>query len=95
VISADTSKLWATGKTLRSRNGDVKSKRQEYECFFKALCLCGIQGLNGLSRVPKTTEFRTVVAIFLKEFFILALIPNETKAKRAYPFGKGPFIAMI
>jgi hypothetical protein len=24
VVSADTSKLWATGKTLRSRNGHVK-----------------------------------------------------------------------
>jgi hypothetical protein len=28
VISADTSKLWATGKRLRSCHGDVKSSSQ-------------------------------------------------------------------
>jgi hypothetical protein len=42
VISADTSKLWATGKTLRSSNGDVKSKRPEGKQIPCSQCFQGM-----------------------------------------------------
>jgi hypothetical protein len=70
VISADTSKLWATGKTLRSRNGDVKSKRPFREYFLRGQYLQGIQGHVQLADRAISAAIQVIRKIFLKDFFL-------------------------
>jgi hypothetical protein len=75
VISADSSKLWATGKTLRCDNDDVKSIRDLFENV--PICQC-LQGFHFAYSRPFLPDLGSSAENWWKNFSFCAAMPVFT-----------------